>query len=62
MQWFPRELLNGQKEILAIILCIQKFQDDVFNRKFILRFNCKNAKETFKKDVQNIVSKQIFAR
>ena len=47
MQWFPRELLNGQKEILAIILCIQKFQDDVFNRKFLLRFNCKNAKENF---------------
>ena len=62
MQWFPRELLNGQKEILAIILCIQKFQDDVFNRKFLLRFNCKNAKENFLKNVQNIVSKQIFAR
>ena len=51
-----------KKEILAIVLCIQKFQSDVFNKKFLLRVDCKSAKEILQKDVQNLVSKQIFAR
>ena len=51
-----------KKKILAIISCIQKFQEDVFNKKFLLRVDCKSAKEIIQKDVQNIVSKQIFAR
>ena len=51
-----------KKEILAIILCIQKFQSDVFNKKILLRVDCKSAKEILQKDVQNLVSKQIFAR
>ena len=51
-----------KKEILAIVLCIQKFQSDVFNTKFLLRVDCKSAKEILQKDVQNLVSKQIFAR
>ena len=51
-----------KKEILAIVLCIQKFQSDVFNKKFLLRIDCKSAKEILQKDVQNLVSKQIFAR
>ena len=51
-----------KKEILAIVLCIKKFQSDVFNKKFLLRVDCKSAKEILQKDVQNLVSKQIFAR
>ena len=51
-----------KKEILAIVLCIQKFQSDVFNKKFLLRVDCKSEKEILQKDVQNLVSKQIFAR
>ena len=51
-----------KKEMLAIVLCIQKFQSDVFNKKFLLRVDCKSAKEILQKDVQNLVSKQIFAR
>ena len=51
-----------KKEILAVVLCIQKFQNDVFNKKFLLRVDCKSAKEILQKDVQNLVSKQIFAR
>ena len=43
-------------------MCIQKFQEDVFNKKILLHVDCKSAKEIFQKDVQNIVSKQIFAR
>ena len=51
-----------KKEILAIVLCIQKFQEDVFNKKFLICVDCKNTKEILQKDVKNIVSKQIFAR
>ena len=51
-----------KKEILAIVLCIQKFQNDVFNKKFLLRVDCKSAKEILQKDVQNLVSKQNFVR
>ena len=51
-----------KKKILAIVLCIFKFQDDLFLKKFLLRIDCKSAKEVLQKDVQNLVSKQIFAR
>ena len=51
-----------KKEILSIILCVSKFQNDVFNQKFLIRIDCKSAKEVLQKDVQNLVSKQSFAR
>jgi len=51
-----------KKEILAIVLCISKFQDDLFIKKFLSRIDCKSAKEILQKDVQNLVCKQIFAR
>ena len=51
-----------KKEILVIVLCIQKFQSDVFNKKVLLRVDCKSAKEILQKDVQNLVSKHIFDR
>jgi len=40
-----------KKEILAIVLCISKFQDDLFIKKFLLRIDCKSAKEILRKDV-----------
>lgn len=46
-----------KKEILSIVLCISKFQDDLYNKTFLLKIDCKSAK-----DVKNLVSKQIFAR
>jgi len=51
-----------KKEILAIVLCVSKFQDDLYIKKFLLRIDCKSAEEVLQKDVQNLVSKQIFAR
>ena len=51
-----------KKEILSIVLCISKFQDDLYNKGFLLRIDCKSAKEVLQKDVKNLVSKQIFAR
>ena len=32
------------------------------NQKFLLRIDCKSTKHVLEKDVQNIASKQIFAR
>ena len=51
-----------KKEILAIVLCISKFQSDLLNQKFLLRTDCKSAKDVLQKDVKNLVSKHIFAR
>jgi len=51
-----------KKEILAIVLCVSKFQYDLFIKKFLLRIDCKSAKEILQKDTQNLVSKQIFVR
>ena len=39
-----------------------RIKSDLLNQKFLLRIDCKSAKEILQKDVQNIISKQIFAR
>ena len=57
-----RNYSTVKKEILAIVLCITKFQEDLVNKEFLLRVDCKSAKEILQKDVKNIVSKLIFAR
>lgn len=49
-------------EMLSIIKCISKFQEDLLNQEFLLRIDCKSAKEIIDKDVKNLVSKQVFAR
>jgi len=41
-----------KKKILAIVLCIFKFQDNLFLKKFLLRIDCKSTKEVLQKDVQ----------
>ena len=42
----PKKTIQlSKKEILAIVLCIQKFQEDVYNKKFLIRVDCKSAKE-----------------
>jgi len=47
---------------LAIVLCISKFQYDLLNKRFLLRIDCKSAKDVLQKDVKNLASKQVFAR
>ena len=39
-----------------------QIQDDLFIKKIHLRIDCKSAKEVLQKYVQNLVSKQVFAR
>ena len=34
-----------KKEILAIVLCVTKFQDDLYFKKFLIRMDCMSAKE-----------------
>ena len=34
----------------------------MLNKKFLIRIDCQSAKFVLQKDVQNIASKQIFAR
>ena len=51
-----------KKEILNIVLCISKFQDDFLNQEFLSRVDCKSAKSVLQKDVKNIAYKHIFAR
>jgi hypothetical protein len=48
--------------ILLIVLCISKFQDDLLNQNFLVRVNCESANDVLFKDVENLASKQIFAR
>ena len=47
---------------IYIVLCISKFQDNLFNQKFLVRIDCKSAKHVLEKDVQNIASEQVFVR
>jgi len=51
-----------EKEVLAIVLCISKFQSDLLNQNFLIKVDCKSAKDILQKDVKNLSSKQIFAR
>jgi hypothetical protein len=51
-----------KKEILSIVLCIDKFQTDLVNQIFLIRIDCKSTKYVLEKDVENIASKHIFAR
>ena len=51
-----------KKEMLSIVKCISKFQDDLLNQTFLLRIDCSAAKTILQKDVKNLVSKQIFAK
>jgi len=56
-----RYLAFFQKKF-SIVLCLQKFQDDFFNKKFLIRSDRKATPNALTKDVQNLVSKHIFVR
>jgi len=43
-----------KKEVLAIILCISKFQYDLLNQKFLVQVDCRPAKEILQKNVKNL--------
>ncbi|KAL4374053.1 hypothetical protein AHAS_Ahas05G0143300 [Arachis hypogaea] len=43
-----------KKEILAIVLCVSKFQEDLFNKTFLIRTDCKAAPNVLENDVKNL--------
>lgn len=51
-----------KKEILVIVLSFSKFQEDLLNKKVLLRIEFKLAKEVLENKIKNLASKQIFAR
>uniref|UniRef100_A0A251T983 Putative reverse transcriptase domain-containing protein n=1 Tax=Helianthus annuus TaxID=4232 RepID=A0A251T983_HELAN len=46
-----------KKEILSIVLCIKKFEDDLYTKPFLLRIDCLSAKYILEKDIKNLISK-----
>ena len=49
-----------KKEILAIVLCISKFQSDLLNKIFLLRINCKFAKKFYKRIFKALPQNKIL--
>ncbi|XLU61350.1 hypothetical protein S245_020559, partial [Arachis hypogaea] len=39
-----------KKEILAIVLCVSKFQEDLFNKTFLIRNDCKAVLSVLEND------------
>ncbi|XP_007210226.2 uncharacterized protein LOC18776948 [Prunus persica] len=62
--WKPaqKNYSTVKKEMLAIVHAVSKFESDLFNKKFLIRVDCKAAKDILFKDVKNLASKQIFER
>ncbi|RDY00449.1 hypothetical protein CR513_16368, partial [Mucuna pruriens] len=48
-----KSILLLKKEIFLIVLCVQKFQNDIFNKKFLIHTDCKATPSVLTKDVQN---------
>lgn len=51
-----------KNKLLAIVLCVKKFQGVLINKKFVNKTDSSTSKFALEKDVKNIVSKQNFAR
>ncbi|KAG5594618.1 hypothetical protein H5410_035850 [Solanum commersonii] len=49
-------------EMLTIVKCILKFQDDLYNQKFIINTDAQSIKFMFNKDFKHDASKLMFAR
>jgi len=49
-------------EMLTIVKCVLKFQDDLYNQKFIINTDAQSVKFMFNKDFKHDASKLMFAR
>jgi len=49
-------------EMLTIVKCILKFQDDLYNQKFLIKTDAQSVKFMFDKDFKHDASKLIFSR
>ncbi|ESW10511.1 hypothetical protein PHAVU_009G215900 [Phaseolus vulgaris] len=57
---FPLVLIKWITENKLNILCLQKFQDDLFNKRFLIRTDCKATPSVLTKDVQNLLYYPVF--
>ncbi|KAG5605211.1 hypothetical protein H5410_026703 [Solanum commersonii] len=48
--------------MLTIIKCVLKFQDDLYNQKFLIKTDAQSVKYMFDKDFKHDASKLMFAR
>ncbi|KAG5594633.1 hypothetical protein H5410_035865 [Solanum commersonii] len=48
--------------MLTIVKCLLKFQDDLYNQKFIINTDAQSVKFMFNKDFKHDASKLMFAR
>jgi len=49
-------------EMLTIVKCVLKFQDDLYNQNFLIKTGVQSVKYMFNKDFKHDASKLIFAR
>ena len=49
-------------EMLTIVKCVLKFQDDLYNQKFLIKTDAQSVKYMFDKDFKHDASKIMFAR
>ncbi|KAG5059726.1 hypothetical protein JHK87_000755 [Glycine soja] len=56
---FPIQISNEgiTTKVLAIFLCISKFQSNLLNQKFLVRVDCKSAKDILQKDTRSSTQK-----
>ncbi|GAV68950.1 hypothetical protein CFOL_v3_12453, partial [Cephalotus follicularis] len=50
-----RNYATVKKEILAIVLCVQKFQSDLLNQNFLIRVDCAATNSILTKDIKKLV-------
>jgi len=49
-------------EMFTIVKCVLKFQDDLYNQKFLIKTDAQSVKYMFDKDFKHDASKLIFTR
>ncbi|KAG5571197.1 hypothetical protein H5410_060963 [Solanum commersonii] len=48
--------------MLTIVKCVLKFQDDLYNQKFLIKIDAQSVKYMFDKDYKHDASKLMFAK
>ncbi|KAL3359794.1 hypothetical protein AABB24_016335 [Solanum stoloniferum] len=57
-----RKYATVAHEMLTIVKCVLKFQDDLYNQKFLIKTDAQSVKYMFDKDFKHDASKLMFAR
>uniref|UniRef100_M1DGM3 Reverse transcriptase/retrotransposon-derived protein RNase H-like domain-containing protein n=1 Tax=Solanum tuberosum TaxID=4113 RepID=M1DGM3_SOLTU len=57
-----RKYATVAHEMLTIVKCVLKFQDDLYNQNFVIKIDAQSVKYMFDKDFKHDASKLMFAR